>query len=73
MENKRVIISIIAIIIIIIGIVGGTYLFSGFSKEQTKLLTEETNKILKSDITTENIDMDIKTAKNYAVVEKSIK
>lgn len=73
MENKRVIISIIAIIIIIIGIVGGTYLFSGFSKEQTKLLTEETNKILKSDIITENIDMDIKTAKNYAVVEKSIK
>lgn len=73
MENKRVIISIIVIIIIIIGIVGGSYLFGGFSKKQTKLLTDETNKILQADITTENIDLDIKTSKNYAVVEKAIK
>ena len=73
MENKRAIISIIVIIIIIIGIVGGSYLFGGFSKKQTKLLTDETNKILQADITTENIDLDIKTSKNYAVVEKAIK
>ena len=73
MENKRVIISIIVIIIIIIGIVGGSYLFGGFSNKQTKLLTDETNKILQADITTENIDLDIKTSKNYAVVEKAIK
>lgn len=66
-------ISIIVIIIIIIGIVGGSYLFGGFSKKQTKLLTDETNKILQADITTENIDLDIKTSKNYAVVEKAIK
>ena len=73
MENKRAIISIIVIIIIIIGIVGGSYLFGGFSKKQTKLLTDETNKILQADITTENIDLDIKTSKNYAVVEKAVK
>ena len=73
MENKRVIIAIIVIIILIIGIVGGAYLFGGFSKKQTKLLTDETNKILQADITTENIDLDIKTSKNYAVVEKAIK
>lgn len=51
----------------------GTYMFSGFSKEQTKLLTDETNKILQSDIATENIDLNIKTNKNYAVVEKAVK
>lgn len=73
MENKRVIISIIVIIILIIGIVGGSYLFGGVSNKQTKLLTDETNKILQADITTENIDLDIKTSKNYAVVEKAIK
>ena len=48
-------------------------MFSGFSKEQTKLLTDETNKILQSDIATENIDLNIKTNKNYAVVEKAVK
>ena len=73
MENKRVIISIIVIIVLIIGIIGGTYLFGGFSKKQMKLLTDETNKILQADITTENIDLDIKTSKNYAIVEKAVK
>ncbi len=73
MENKRVIISIIVVLILIIGIISGTYLFSGFSKNQAKILTEETNKILQADIATENIDFNIKTSKNYAVVEKAVK
>jgi len=73
MENKRVIILILIVLFLIIGIVVGTYMFSGFSKEQTKLLTDETNKILQSDIATENIDLNIKTNKNYAVVEKAVK
>lgn len=73
MENKRVIISISIVLFLIIGIVVGTYMFSGFSKEQTKLLTDETNKILQSDIATENIDLNIKTNKNYAVLEKAVK
>ena len=38
-----------------------------------KLLTEESNKILQSDISKDNIDFDIKTEKNYATVEKAIK
>ncbi len=73
MENKRVVIAIIVIIILIVGIISGAYFFSGFSNKQTKLLTDETNKILQADITTENIDLDVKSSKNYAVVEKAIK
>ena len=73
MENKRVIISIIVVIVLIVGIISITYMFSGFSKNQTKILTDETNKILQSDITTDNIDLDIKTDKNYAIVEKAVK
>ena len=73
MENKRVIISIIVVLILIVGIVVGTFFLGGFNKEQTKLLTDETNKILQADITTENIDFNIKTTKNYATVEKAVK
>ena len=73
MENKKIIIAIIILVILIIGIVVVTYTFSGFSAKQTKILTEETNKILQSDIIKEKIDLDIKTEKNYAVVEKAIK
>lgn len=73
MENKRVVIAIIVMIILIVGIIGGAYFFSGFTNKQTKLLTDETNKILQADITTENIDLDVKSSKNYAVVEKAIK
>ena len=73
MDNKRVIISIIIVIILIVGLVLGTYGFSKFNKKQTIMLTEETNKILQSDITTDSIDFNIKTNKNYAIVEKAIK
>lgn len=73
MENKKTIIAIIILLILIIGVVVVTYTFSGFSAKQTKILTEETNKILQSDIIKENIDLDIKTERNYAVVEKTIK
>ena len=73
MENKKVIVAIVIVVILIIGIVGGTFIFGNFNKEQTKLLTEESNKILQSDISKDNIDFNIKTQKNYAVVEKSIK
>lgn len=73
MENKKVIIAIVIVLILIIGIVGGTFIFGNFNKEQTKLLTEESNKILQSDISKDNIDFNIKTQRNYAIVEKSIK
>lgn len=73
MENKKVIVAIVIVVILIVGIVCGTFIFGNFNKEQTKLLTEESNKILQSDISKDNIDFDIKTQKNYAIVEKSIK
>ena len=73
MENKKVIIAIVIVVILIIGIVGVTFIFGNFNKEQTKLLTEESNKILQSDISKDNIDFNIKTDKKYAIVEKSIK
>ena len=73
MENKKVIIAIVIVVILIIVIVGVTFIFGNFNKEQTKLLTEESNKILQSDISKDNIDFNIKTDKNYAIVEKSIK
>ena len=73
MENKKTIIAIIIVLILIVGLVGITSIFTDFSTKQTKLLTEESNKILKSDISKDNIDFDIKTEKNYAIVEKAIK
>ena len=41
--------------------------------KQMSLLTEESNKILQSDISVDNIDFNIKTEKNYAIVERTIK
>lgn len=73
MENKKMTIAIIILIILIITIVGFNFAFSEFNNKQTNILTEETNKILQSDITKENIDFNIKTERNYAVVEKAIK
>lgn len=73
MENKKIIIAIVIVLILIIGIVGITYLFTSFNTKQMKLLTEESNKILKLDISKDDIDFDIKTEKNYAIVEKAIK
>ena len=51
----------------------GSHSDPAFNNKQTNILTEETNKILQSDITKENIDFNIKTERNYAVVEKAIK
>lgn len=73
MENKKMTIAIIILIILIIAIVGFNFAFSEFNNKQTNILTEETNKILQSDITKENIDFNIKTERNYAIVEKAIK
>ena len=67
------VILLIILIILIIAIVGFNFAFSEFNNKQTNILTEETNKILQSDITKENIDFNIKTERNYAVVEKAIK
>ena len=51
MENKKMTIAIIILIILIIAIVGFNFAFSEFNNNQTNILTDETNKILQSDIT----------------------
>lgn len=73
MENKKLIIGIIIVVILIIGIAVSAISFGKFDKEQVKLLADETNKLLETDIETDEIDLEIKTKKNYAIVEKSIK
>ena len=73
MENKKTIIAIIIVIILIVAIIGIAYFYNSFNTKQVNLLTEESNKILQSDLATGNIDLNIKTEKNYAVVEKAIK
>lgn len=73
MENKKTIIAIIVLTILIIGLVVMAYLYNNFNTNQVKVLTEESNKILQSNIAIDNIDFKIKTEKNYAVVEKAIK
>ena len=73
MENKKTIIGIIIVVILIIGLIVASYLYSDFNKKQLNLLTDETNTILKSDILTEGINLEIKSEKNYATVEKAIK
>ena len=73
MENKKTIIGIIIVVILIIELIIASYLYSDFSKQQLNLLTDETNTILKSDILTEGINLEIKSEKNYAIVEKAIK
>ena len=73
MENKKTILVIIIVLILIIGLVVISYMYSSYNRNQLNLLTDETNLLLKSDILSEDINSEIKTEKNYAIVEKSIK
>ena len=73
MENKKKIIGMILIIILIIALIAVTILYNNFSETQLNLLTEESNKLIQQDLINEEIDEEIKTQKDYAVVEKTIK
>lgn len=73
MENKKTIVGIIIVVILIIALVVVSYLYNNFNKTQLNLLTDETNSLLKSDILTNEINSEIKTQRNYAIVEKAIK
>ena len=73
MENKKTIIGIVILIILIISICVGAYTYNKKNTEQLSLLTDETNKILQTNLSTDQIDLEIKTEKNYAIVEKAIK
>ena len=73
MEHKKTKIAIIIVIILIVAFIAVSYVFSQFNLKQVNLLTEEANKLLKSDLVEDVIDFDIKTDKDYAKVEKTIK
>ena len=73
MENKKTIVGIIIVLILIIGLVVVSYQYNIYNTEQIKLLTDETNTLLKTDIIKEEINSDVKTEKNFAIVEKTIK
>lgn len=73
MENKKTIVGMIIIIILIIALIAVTILYNNFSETQLNLLTEESNKLIQQDLINEEIDKEIKTQKDYAVVEKTIK
>lgn len=73
MENKRTKIAIVIVAILIILLIVISYFYNKYNKEQVTLLISETNKILDSDITKDNIDLKIKTKKDYAKIEKSVK
>ena len=73
MENKKTIVGIVIVLLLIIALIVASYSNGRFNSEQVKILTEESNKILQLDFATESIDMDIKTEKTYATVEKAMK
>ena len=68
---KRKLIIAGGVILSLIIIVGAIFLVRELNAE--KILKEEVNKITNLDFTTDEIDMHIKTTKDYAVVEKTIK
>ena len=73
MENKKTIVGIVILTMLIIGIIVVVYLYSDFNTKQMSLLTQEANKILEANLIEDNIDLQIKTEKNYSKVEKTIK
>ena len=48
-------------------------MYNKFQQQELKQLTEEANKLLQQDLINDEIDNQIKTNKNYAIVEKTIK
>ena len=73
MENKKTIIGIIIVLILIITLIVVSYLYNNFNQTQLNLLTEEANAILETDILNDGINLEIKTQRNYAIVEKAVK
>ena len=48
-------------------------MYNNFQQQELRQLTEEANKLLQQDLINDEIDNEIKTKKNYAIVEKTIK
>lgn len=66
--------KIILIVVILLLIAGGTiaYLYMTDMKQE-EILIQEVNKISELDLSSDDVDMDIKTKGDYAIVEKAIK
>lgn len=73
MENKKTVVAIVILTVLIVALIAVAYLYSDFNAKQMELLTQQANKILEADLIEDNIDFEIKTEKDYAKVEKSIK
>lgn len=73
MENKKNVVAIVILTVLIVALIAVVYLYSDFNAKQMELLTQQANKILEADLIEDNIDFEIKTEKDYAKVEKSIK
>ena len=73
MENKKTTIDLIIIILLIVALIVVSYFFNDFNTKQLELLTQEANELVEADLATEEINFKIKTEKNYAEVENSIK
>lgn len=73
MENKKTLVGIIIVILLIGLLIAVSYIYNDFNKEQIRLLTEEANAILETDLKDYNTTYMIKTEKNYAEVEERIK
>lgn len=73
MENRKSKVAIVILILLIIFIIVVTLFYNDFSTKQVALLTTEVNKIIEANLTEDNIDFEIKTDKNYAEVEETIK
>lgn len=73
MENKKTLVGIIIVILLIGLLIAVSYIYNDFNKEQIRLLTEEANAILETDLKDYNTTYMIKTEKNYAEVEEIIK
>ena len=63
----------IIIIVLILAVISGIFMYNKFQQQELKQLTEEANKLLQQDLINDEIDNEIKTNKNYAIVEKTIK
>ena len=73
MKNKKSIIIMIIIIVLILAVISVIFMYNKFQQQELKKLTEEANKLLQQDLINDEIDNEIKTNKNYAIVEKTIK
>lgn len=70
-KSKKAIIIGVIVILVLAFIAGGVYIFERMKQEV--ILLGEADKLARTDILTEEIDMTIKTKGDYAVVEKTMK